>query len=534
MSLQIDVHLVQQVNFILSFLWALFSLTANYVTLCHQFGNVDATVITEHKWHYGLHNFTSHRWRDNHYVHEGGRILPYTRCNANQFHPGPSKKFVSFKHLGRSYFMMITAASVWGKSEVYTGQPLEVHEIELLGYISGLSSNCSRCCEGKEHCVTTVFPEERYPTIRCVLQDPFDGKEIEFDGSIVYPQNLGGPPEIGNSRPTIGVVCNIRSNRNLTVHSARDLLLDHFEVKVIVNDDILKSSVNVDMCYQHVLVPDDIVVCTQPAFGAQDLSNAFWYGEPPYEGHRSILDSFLVYHSELMGARVVFNDLSNNSAALMDHYKHSQKIIYRGQWNMADFPAELSSYHDEFQTSYDFESKAETTCVFENRIFAKWFIIAHAVDNFVLPLSYNVTVSEFANRLDANKIVYASVPIVLPGSREPRKDYGNVLLRWPEIDPMKYHTVGRYTPLGNPRATAFTWIHWIAILPAHWDISKYKTASQSVYELNICTVHIMGLGRNNLNRHYGGKSDPWYAELAYRLEEKLKNHNFSANAHLGT
>ncbi len=68
------------------------------------------------------------------------------------------------------------------------------------------------------------------------------------------------------------------------------------------------GAVPVDICYDHVHKPIDIVLCTEPAYGFSRGSD-FWGGNPPFAANQTMLDAFLTYRTEMMGAHVRFNDL---------------------------------------------------------------------------------------------------------------------------------------------------------------------------------------------------------------------------------
>ena len=253
----------------------------------------------------------------------------------------------------------------------------------------------------------------------------------------------------------------------------------------------------------------NITICTQPSFGHR-RNNSFWYGKPPY-GNHSILDAFLKYHTILMGAYVVYNDLRSESSDFISAYEKSGMISYRTGWildELGDFGV------------YDYENLAETTCIFESRLTSRWVMIVHSVDNYVLPMEFNVTLSELAGKLDVDNINAAEVPIVIPHTSIPLQ-LGNVLLRWNLLGEYIPDRGGRHTPLGNPRLIAWSWVHWLALYPKQLNTTKYLNAIDTFYKLNLTTVHAMGITRPELDEHKG-HLHAWYKELAARLQNILE------------
>ena len=113
--------------------------------------------------------------------------------------------------------------------------------------------------------------------------------------------------------------------------------------------------------------------------------------------------------------------------------------------------------------------------------------------------------------------------MIEPHTLDPPGNVGNVLQRWPLLNSDGYFRELRSTPLGNPRAISASQVHWLGVKPTRWDPAKFYNQQQSVDLLRLWTVHVMGLTRPQLNKKKG-EADPWYQELAQRLEIALQAH----------
>ena len=78
-------------------------------------------------------------------------------------------------------------------------------------------------------------------------------------------------------------------------------------------------------------------------------------------------------------------------------YNHNPALKYRSGWNYSN----IHKYHDE-SFKYLFEMFAENTCMWENRFRSKYFIILHAMDNYVLPVQTNHTLKNVVRDLETN------------------------------------------------------------------------------------------------------------------------------------
>jgi hypothetical protein len=53
-------------------------------------------------------------------------------------------------------------------------------------------------------------------------------------------------------------------------------------------------------CYQHVEEVQELALCTQPHYNFTSHA-AYFEGEPPYPHRTSLVDAFLLYHTQLQG-----------------------------------------------------------------------------------------------------------------------------------------------------------------------------------------------------------------------------------------
>ena len=164
-----------------------------------------------------------------------------------------------------------------------------------------------------------------------------------------------------------------------------------------------------------------------------------------------------------------------------------------------------------------------------------------------------------------------SVPVVIPHTSLPLRRVGNMLLRWNLLGPELPYPDGRHTPLGNPRAIAWSAIHWLALYPYNLSCSYSSrgdggdddtllsssglrrsmhddssisssvamdsgtsqplidtlpailSSKQALELLLVQTVHAMGGTRPWMDEHKG-TSLAWYNSLAEQLEQLLQMH----------
>lgn len=441
------------------------------------------------------------RWRENNYISEDG-ILPFQRCNSNEFYPGASKLTSTFLHQNISYRMIISSASVWGKSDAVTGKPINVDNIELLAYFQKEGKPCNFRCTQCDQCSTTVLdiPMNVSCSIGHVLVSAKLRPIYQWRAPFYY-----------------SIECEI----NKVWEKVEDLFVDSFNVTLYFKGDEITEQI-IDMCYIHVAKPETVHICTQPQYGFEKTDDKFWFGDPRFIGY-NMIDQFLLYHTKLMEASVTFSSLfglTNESMKLFSSYRGSNNIFIRDRWKFDDlFP------NNPNHIQYLFESLEETSCIYENRLRSTWIMIVHAADNFVYPLEFNQTLRGILQNVDRNEMAYALVPIILPGSIVPPTRSKNILQRYSvlQLGLWEEWKTCRHTPVGNPRRIQHSWVHFINLYPRFCVPKCYNfvyTVEKSTTILKLTTVHIMGITRPKLNRPNGTKY-PWYTELSNRLNYEL-------------
>ena len=331
--------------------------------------------------------------------------------------------------------------------------------------------------------------------------DPRDSPKYtrtQAEGIHKYYNFTGGGP------PTVSIVCPFRH---------LDLLRDYFLVNISIGDN---GRFSTDLCYEHVDEPISVVVCSQPHFGIKNPKTArFWYGsDPPYKVH-SLVDTFILYHTKLMGAHVVFQSLSDEFSPALEYYRSAGNVFYRFGWtleSLGGFDTD-DPEHGFAVYNYLFQDLAETTCVWENRFRAKLFAVAYGVDNYAMPLEFGQTLAGIAEKVNLKEWSAIEVPFVEGSTPKASLNDQNVLKRWSLLGNIN-REVG-FTPLGDPRCASYTLVHTVSgHLPC---FRKYATANESLQHFKFHSVHLLALARPRLDTHRGNGND-WYSELASRLE----------------
>jgi len=451
------------------------------------------------------------RWRGNNYVNEDG-ILPFQLCHANDFYPGSKRLFPKFVHDGKEYQMIITAATVFGRTNKF-GEPIYVKKIDFLAFFQESENECDY---QKFQCLVSRL--RRRPRTSCIF-----GNHLTLPGAtyrVKKNQFVEFPTKLGSAAVAV-VECKIEKH----IEEIREIFEDHFEIKLIIGDN--NETATADICYQHVTKPKTLHICTTPQFGYENENDTFWYGSPRYSGYNN-LDAFLIYHTKIMDASVTINDLwgSETLMKLMRPYralqnKSENEIRFRSNWrHPKEFPKNNKGV-------YLFENICQTTCIWESRLSAHWTMLLQAVDNFAYPISFNNTITDILKVVKKDDLIYAKVPIILPGTDASHAKTGNILTRFNLLSRLLWYEFleERYTPLGNPRKISYSWVHTMAIYDRFCTIpencwGKVYGPMSAVKILGLATVHIMGITREEYNRK-DGMRDPWYLELGNRLENAL-------------
>ncbi len=242
------------------------------------------------------------RWRGNKYRNEDG-ILPYQRCNADQFYPGAVPILSEFYVHDVPHNILVSAVSTWGTSD-QTGEPIGLNSIDILVYYNLKDKPCKNlfghCCVN-----TTAKNVEEMPVVSCSNEKEkvqgiwnfssiyIANKYTNVVNGEIYKMNhqkvFGGQTPF--HPPSVAITCPFKKHNILT--------LDKFPVTLTFEDKFSQkksTDVIIDVCYENVEELNDIVVCTEPLFGfSPNGTSPYWNGVPPYHNH-NLLDSFLLYH----------------------------------------------------------------------------------------------------------------------------------------------------------------------------------------------------------------------------------------------
>lgn len=102
----------------------------------------------------------SGRWRGNDYVRESG-VLPYQRCGAANFSPGPRPIYSEFTHGGSSYTLAVLGVTMWGASDE-TGKPTRADSVQMALFWQFRDKPCE-VVHASKHC---IIPDIQ-PPIKC-------------------------------------------------------------------------------------------------------------------------------------------------------------------------------------------------------------------------------------------------------------------------------------------------------------------------------------------------------------------------------
>ena len=261
------------------------------------------------------------RWRNNYYVRDGG-ILPYQFCNAAIFSKSATR-LVSL--VIETFDVLFLASSVWGTS-ADNGEPIRINSIELMAYIKKSRSVFNACCGGHafihSNYARTVMDRVR---ATCFLSSS-NGTMLVRESHCIW----------NYSKPTSKIpykelkhpgVMSLHCPLNLitgTHNFDRFVLSDRLKLSIVFESKFAAkpTSIDVDLCYEHIDKADELVVITEPIYGFKNqhvFAKQFWNGDPQYERH-NLLDAFIVYHTKVMGARVHINALHRDADEIMAKY----------------------------------------------------------------------------------------------------------------------------------------------------------------------------------------------------------------------
>jgi hypothetical protein len=431
------------------------------------------------------------RWRGNHYVSRDD-TLPFQRCHSGEHYPGPRKVATLFHHGGKSFQLVATAASVLGRADQLTGEPTYVATIEVLAYFQEIGQPCDTGTGGL-YCQSPRLLE--VPSITCAIADTSNGKFFELEAKFVMSLDEGSVP-VRNRAGLVAIECMI--NRKFV--EVAELLKDRFQLKISVGD-FPRKHLELDICYQNIHSPDEIHVCVGPQ---SDLDQ----NRAVFTGYNA-LDTFLLYHTEVLGTTVTINGLSSSGRleAHLNPYQYSGAVSYRDKWALSDI------YSNNTVSPMGYALLCQKTCIWESRIRSRWTVTIHSISDYVLPLGHNSTIVHVAQVLDKeiDKSASFAIPIFLGGNHSHTTGKTNPIL--PNnilVDNPLYWCDESYASIVNPRRTT----HCSLTVLSRSKIS----AALGLVRLPLIESKVT---QNQSTLSVSRYPSDWFTELGYSLENIL-------------
>ena len=413
-----------------------------------------------------------------------GGLLPAQLCGASAPDGGAGFRGAPFTHSNASYRLLITASSVYGE-DAPDGARVDFLGLYALDGVSG----CKHGSGG--HC---VLPEElRGVTVLC------DVEGLSRPGRFTFPyrERPGGGR---TDASTFVLEC------PLTFGEATKISTSGATTQLLIS---LEGGAKIDasICAVHVPILHEAVICTEPFFGADSIK--FWEGDPLYPRGANLIESFIAHHVDVLGfGHVTINAFSAEFRERVQPFLGA-RVSYRGGWAMRG--ASLGRIG--FVEVLDYEELAESTCMWEHRLDARWVFRVHAADNFVMSLNGEGIVASL-KKLDSS-VSGLELPITVPSTDaavlHPALRTLNVLERWAASRPCPeerysrgdmgiFCDTWRTVPASNPR-------HLIHVV-VHVNEDGVRTAAfgrnlQGAAVLNFTGLfvsHIMGLTRSDHNK----------------------------------
>ena len=226
-----------------------------------------------------------------------------------------------------------------------------------------------------------------------------------------------------------------------------------------------------------------------------------------------LFEAFMVHHKDFMGMSMRINDLSNSFEtplkALISKHKWHQDVSYRSHWQL---PALVDR-----GGVWDYEVLAEATCHWEHRFSAKWFMIVHSPDNFVIPNKTNTSLAELLSKISNDNISSIIVPIMQACSLHTPRRGNNILSQYGRVGASLAYGDLRHTPIGNPRHIHYSWIHFNSGRRKNNFIEIDFTQASKMVQ----TMHAMALTRPEYDGRYGCAVHEALAPLAARLDQVM-------------
>jgi len=246
-------------------------------------------------------------------------------------------------------------------------------------------------------------------------------------------------------------------------------------------------------------------------------NSSFWFGNPAARAgakkKNSLLDEFVIFHT-MQGAKVQVNDFDGSMEANMRKHKGKAAVSYRKGWDLPDMWADNRRLG-----SVAYETQAETSCMWEHRVRAKWVQILHSVDNFAFPSTMGWSMSDVAKDLDVLTTSSVWVPNTDANTPEQHAEPPQTVMHKHNLlkNVAKTQT-SRITPLGDPRAYDTSNVHWFTA--PRGNNRGESNAAFAVEEMKYYVVHIMSMARKQLDKHQGTVNAAWNA-LGDKLAQAL-------------
>lgn len=466
--------------------------------------------------HAAFHRHIGVRWRENHYLMKEG-ILPYQRCQSLNPSTGPKNLIAKFSFKGKMYHLVARSVSLWGSSHP-DGEPSTLREVEILVYFKeDSSSDCER--DSRDRCSIPTTDGLLPMPVTCHYTS-HDGAPQKVDGRLNAYQyhGLDGEDQVQEQhRPIAAISCPITDVEMLVAN-------DEFVIDVTLGDDSVAGRVEsvlpVDVCYQNIKYISEITVCTQSQHSFNKESK-YWFGDPAFSGDHNLIDMFIRYHVDLMGAAVVINDVDGSVLPPLERYLKAQeeqvqqRVFYRTDWLEI---APLADYNSE---RYDFEAFVQTSCHYEHRLNSHWVAIVHAVDDYLLPLEFGLSLSDVAAQLNIFKVSVAHVPVTytMRNANLAAQDV-NLLQRFSLLDTTDGDILSHGArALGDPRKVSFSLVETLSIYERYWaDGQTILNSTDTLKDLQLHVVAIPDLATEDINRDHTFTHDKWLDYLAEQLQ----------------
>lgn len=448
---------------------------------------------------YQRHNSRSRqRWRGNKYVSRDG-ILPYQRCGVNSTSLGPRPLHAAYSAANKTYDLVVLAASVWGNAHDGSVPP-NLDTVEFLAFDLLRGQPCD--LDKGRHCMTAMNAEhaQHVGQVEC---------KFVLGSSSSTTVGLIRPPTMDGFNAFV-IACPFPSRP----HSAGSV-----PDEWIVTLSMGGATIPVDICYDHVDRPLEVVACTEPAYG-YNRSSKFWGGEPRFAANHTMVDAFLTYHTKMMDTHVRFNDLDDGFFDAVKTYTLDGHVSYRSGWKLDSMPC--SNADTPSSRSLALEVLAYGTCHWEFRYRARWAIVLHAVDNFVAPMQ-DISLAQALRRASVDNISSMHVPIAEGFSQDNSLAVGaNILLRYPVLGPDNSFGNTRHTPIIDPRHVETVWVHWAYELRPTNDQPRIRLGpEEALHALQLHTLHIMAMTRPERDIAGLRRADPLTLKRGMTLQAYL-------------